>query len=161
MASATHEVIYELALRALTSQRERVDNIRGRAATLLSAAAIVTAFLGAEAIKDTKLQGGRLVPDRSLEPAEIVGLAAFVGVGLACLLILWPRSKKWRFEMSAKKLVEHYAPHEIDVVHLNLALWMEKCQRHNEPMLGKLAGGFRAGAFLLLVEVVALVIDLS
>ena len=44
-----YALAYEGALRSLSQQEETVDNLRARAGTLISAIAISTSFLGAQA----------------------------------------------------------------------------------------------------------------
>jgi hypothetical protein len=54
-----YKVAYDEAVRALSEQRDAIDSFRTRAGLLLSAAAITTSFLGAQA-----LEGGSPEPVR-------------------------------------------------------------------------------------------------
>jgi len=79
-----YKVAYDEAVRALSEQQELIGGFRNRAGLLLSAAAITTSFLGAQA-----LHGG----DSSL--AAWLALGNFVAVAAVSLAILWP--SKWEF----------------------------------------------------------------
>ncbi|HEX8122361.1 MAG TPA: hypothetical protein VF549_13955 [Solirubrobacteraceae bacterium] len=162
MTASTAELIYDLSLRALNDQRARLENLRSRAATLLSAAGIVTSFLGAEAIKDTHVVGGQVVTDHAFQGAEIAGLAAFGLLGLACIFVIWPRSAAWQFEPSAAALIAEYKDHsDTDAVRIELAEVFESSFDKNEPKVVQLFWAFRIGAVLLFAEIVAWLIELA
>ena len=169
MASTPAEVAYDQALRNLTEQRDRLSNLRTRSATVISAAAIVTSFLGSEALKDTRVgHEGQLRPDRSLESAECVAIGAFVAVVILCLVTLLPLFKAWlggwHFRLDAYDLVSDYVDDPqatLDEVHRDLALHMESHYRANERKLGALFTLFAIAALMLGVEVVAWVLDLA
>jgi hypothetical protein len=76
-----YRIAYDEAVRALSQQQSMIDSLRTRAGLLLSAAAITTSFLGAQALND----GGPSV-------ATWLALAGFVGLSVASLAILWPHS---------------------------------------------------------------------
>jgi hypothetical protein len=68
MADTPEALVYEQALRGIDEQRKRVDDLRGRASTLLAAAAIVTSFLGAEALRDVTVTSGKdVIPVSGLD----------------------------------------------------------------------------------------------
>jgi hypothetical protein len=73
-----YKVAYDEAVRALSEQQNVIDSLRNRAGILLSAAAITTSFLGAQA-----LDGG------DSGPAVWLAMSGFVSVALASLAILW------------------------------------------------------------------------
>ncbi len=62
-----------------SQQQSMIDSLRTRAGLLLSAAAITTSFLGAQALND----GGPSV-------ATWLALSSFVSLSIAVLAILWP-----------------------------------------------------------------------
>jgi hypothetical protein len=74
-----YRIAYDEAVRALSQQQSTIESLRTRAGLLLSAAAITTSFLGAQALND----GGPSV-------ATWLALACFAGLSIAALAILWP-----------------------------------------------------------------------
>jgi hypothetical protein len=161
------EIAYNLALKAITTQRTRLDDIRARAGTLLAATSLVTGFLGAEALKDTTTgAAGAQVADRTLQNAEIVGIAAFVATALCCLWILRPPLRAgWYFEISPALLVQDWvdapAHGDADAMQRELAVEFEAYYDHNEPQLNRLMWWLTAAIVALLVEVVAWLLDLG
>ena len=89
-----YKVAYDEAVRALSEQQGVIDSFRTRAGLLLSAAAITTSFLGAQA-----LNGG----DSSL--AAWLALIGFAGVAAISLAILWPR--QWEFTANPRNELRH------------------------------------------------------
>ena len=165
MADATPlSIAFDFAKSGVESARARVDGIRSRAATLISAASIVTSFLGAEALRDTKPgPGTTVITDRSLQPAEWVAIMAFIGVGIACMYILAPRWRAWPFGISAAKIVEGYANRDASLTATQRALvkYLERNRITVEAKLEGLHWIFMAGVVLLAVEVVCWLIDLT
>lgn len=90
-----YRLLYEDAQRSIASQEQKVDELRSRAGILLSAAAVVSAFLGA----------GPLTTDRA-HPATVLGVLAFAGVVATTLAILvpWPFIK-WEWRFGTKKIL--------------------------------------------------------
>lgn len=166
MAESPVGIAFEQSMRGITEQRARLDNLRTRAATLISAAAIVTSFLGAEALKDTKPgAGGQQVPDRTLELWEALAIAAFLGVGVVCLIILTPRTKGWLFRISGRVLLKDYIdvedPPDVPALQRELIAHIEDAHAENERKLRPLFVCFQAGTLLLALEVLFWLIDLT
>ncbi|HEX8052952.1 MAG TPA: hypothetical protein VF517_08160 [Thermoleophilaceae bacterium] len=163
MAESKQAIAYEAATRALSDQRASLDNLRSRAASLVAAAAIVTSFLGAAALADTRLTRAtgtaQFVPDRSLQPAEAVALGAFLLVLFLCLLILRPRGK-WKFVLGAKWILERDEKDEDALMKL-LAEWSETYWKRNNKWIKRRMDMFQVGVLLLGVESVAWVVDLA
>jgi hypothetical protein len=162
MSESPQGIVYEASVRSVARQQTALDNIRSRAGTLLAAAAIVTSFLGAEALLDPGSEANSV--DRSLQLPEILAIGAFVGLAITVLTVLWPR--KFKFRVSAKHLLGRH----IEVAHdawdterlqRNLALWLEKHAEENQPRLDRMLWWFRVGCVLLVIEVVAWLIDLT
>ncbi len=165
MAESQEALALEFAVRRIVDQRARLDNLRTRAATLLSAAALATSFLGAEALKDTRMgSAGEPIEDHGLEFWELVGVGAFVGLGVACLVVLWPRRKRWKFGVDVSKMIGEYVDGDkrvpLPVMERDLALHLSTHYRHNERPLGALFWWFQGAALLLGVSVVAWLVDL-
>lgn len=154
--------MYEASVRSIARQQTALDNIRSRAGTLLAAAAIVTSFLGAEALQDPGSKAGSV--DRSLQLPEAIAIGAFVALAVTVLVILWPR--KFVFRVSAKQILgEHIEvqkdPWDTVKLQRNLALWLEIHAKENQPKLDCMLWWFRAGCILLVIEVVAWLVDLT
>jgi hypothetical protein len=49
--AALYKVAYDEAVRALSEQQAAIESVRARAGLLLSAAAVTTSFLGAQALQ--------------------------------------------------------------------------------------------------------------
>jgi hypothetical protein len=150
-------IAFDFAKSGVDGARARLDNIRSRAATLISAAAIVTSFLGAQALIATK-SGTTAVAG----PAEGVAIAAFIGVGITCMYILWPRRRAWPFDMSAVVIVEGYADKDASLGATQRALvrFLERNRVTVEAKLETLYRVFTLGVALLGVEVLCWLIDL-
>jgi hypothetical protein len=166
MPETTYEIAYEVASKALSDQRESLTNLRTRSATLFSAAAIVTSFLGAQALDDTKVMAGtnQLVADRTLQAWEAVGIGCFIGVAVLTILILlpWPG---WTFRVGARDFIRDYSetdpPATVQQAQRDLALHLENHYDGNESKLKWLFWGFRVAAAVLAFEVVAWLLDLT
>src|SRR5688572_17475922 len=90
-----YEVAYREAVRSVDDQIRTVDNIRGRAATLFSAAGVAVAVLGL------------VVRDAGGSPGGCalgVGVAGFVVLAAATVAIWWP-TKRGQFLMDAGKII--------------------------------------------------------
>jgi hypothetical protein len=92
--------------------------------------------------------------------AGAVAIGCFVLVGLAVLLVLWPR-RDWTFSLAPDEFIATYlepvdgAPLEIDLIERDLALHMGRSAELNRRQLSKLMSAFRVGAVLLMAEVLA------
>jgi hypothetical protein len=166
VADSPLDIAFTQSLRGPTEQRARLDNLRTRAATLISAAAIVTSFLGAEALKDTRTgAGGQPEADRTLELWELLAIAAFVGVGVLCLVILAPKTKGWLFRISGRRLLEDYIdaenPPDLPLFQRQLIGHIEDAHDANEEKLRPLIVCFQIGAILLALEVLFWLMDLT
>jgi hypothetical protein len=154
-------IVYEASVRSISRQQAALDNLRSRAGTLLAAAAIVTSFLGAEALKDPGRVAG--TTDRTLQAAELVAVGAFIGLAISVISILWPR--KFVFSVSAADLLGKYIeipePWTVSRLERNLSLWLERHFNANQKKLSQLFWAFRIGCFLLAIEVVAWIVDLT
>jgi hypothetical protein len=127
----------------------------------LAAAAIVTSFLGAEALKDPGSTTGSV--DRSLQLPEIAAIVAFIGLAVAILVILWPRGFIFRVSPTyyLERHIEVSEPWDTDWLQRNLALWQETHLLENQPKLDRMLSWFQAGSILLVLEVIAWLIDLT
>jgi hypothetical protein len=151
-ADLLYKVAYDEAVRALSEQQAAIDSFRNRAGLLLSAAAITTSFLGAQA-----LGGG----NPSL--FSWLALTAFVGVATASLAILWPR--RWEYTASPREVIEacigSAEPTSTAELHRDLSLHMHKSYLENGEGLEQLAVLFQIASGLLAVEVVLWIVAIA
>lgn len=147
-----YQIAYEEAVRALSQQQSMIDSLRTRAGLLLSAAAITTSFLGAQALND----GGAGV-------ATWLALASFVGLSVAALAILWPH--RLEFTADPANVIENYIetdePLSVAEIHRDLSLHMHSSYADNLTGQKQLALRFRFAGALLTVEVIFWIIDLA
>jgi hypothetical protein len=141
---ALYEVAYEEAVRALSDQRAVIDSLRTRAGLLLSAAAITTSFLGAQALGTGQSSA-----------FSWLALAAFVGLAVISLAILWPR--RWEFATDQRDLIRSYIDAEvsapIELLHRELSLHMDDSYLESWEGFGQLAALFQLASGLLVIEV--------
>jgi MFS family permease len=90
VASETIEAVaFSQAVRALDAQTTALESLRTRAATILSAAALVTAFLGGLALAGLTLQNGE-IQRAELTAWSWLGISSFLAVLLLSLVMLFP-----------------------------------------------------------------------
>jgi hypothetical protein len=98
---AIYQLAYDEAKQAVAQQVGALDNLRGRAGTLLAVASLSTSFLGGIVLQDK-------APEGWLSWAAI---GAFLGAVAITLVLLLPRPG-WLFGTSAKVIIEQYAEGE-------------------------------------------------
>jgi hypothetical protein len=150
-AAEAYELAYAEAVRALSQQQIVIDNLRTRAGVLLSGAAIATSFLGQAALR------------RGTTVWSWLAITAFLLLGTAILLILWPRHD-WRYAIRPRALIENYIEHAdslpVPAIHRDLTLHMDDSYLRNRWQLLELVRYLRGASVLLMLEVVAWVVDL-
>jgi hypothetical protein len=146
-----NKFVYEEALRGINDQARRSEELRNRAATIFSAGAVATSFLGAETFK----LGG--VPGLWAWTAA----AAFVVTGLSSVFVLIPTS--WTFTFRVSRLTTELVDKDfsLDRMYSGLAQELDQYQRNNERKLRLRAQAIIVAAIALVVDVLALFIDLS
>lgn len=151
-ADLLYKVAYDEAVRVLSEQRAASDSFRARAGLLLSAAAITTSFLGAQAF-------GSGNSSFFSWPA----LLGFLAVALACLAILWPR--KWEFTANPLGVIESYIESADSIrteeLYRDLSLDMYNSYLKNRQGLEQLAVSLQAAAGLLTIEVVLWIVAIA
>jgi hypothetical protein len=139
---AIYQLAYDEAKQAVAQQVGALDNLRGRAGTLLAVASLSTSFLGG-----IVLQGK--APHEWLSWAAI---GAFLGAVAITLVLLVPRPG-WVFGTSAKVIIEDYAegehPQDLAATHRRLALYLEGHEDSNAKRLRRLYWLFVAASVLL------------
>ena len=156
MGSADKDILYRVAydeaVRALSEQQVVIESVRSRTGLLLSAAAITTSFLGAQALR---------VGD--LGPPVWLAMAGFGGVALVSLAILWPR--RWEFTPGPGEVIDAYIdadePLSVEALHRDLSLHMSSSYSENRIGLGQLAVFFQVASCLLTAEVILWIIAIT
>lgn len=147
-----YRLAYDEGVRGLAHKQSRLDDFRARAGIVLSAAAIATSLLGAQAL------------DRGSPSLWAwIALACFVGVGTFTMLLLWPRT--WEFTAVPRRIIGIYVeapdPLPVPMIHRDLALHMEDSYIRNEVGLEKLVLWFRFALGLLALEVVSWTVEIA
>lgn len=128
-----------------------IDSFRSRAGLLLSAAAITTSFLGAQALGEGS------------SPFAWLAMAVFVGVAVVSLAILWPRH--WELTADPRDVIDAYIeadqPTSIEAAHRDLAVHRYASFIDNEKGLEQLTVFFQIASLLLTVEVVLWVLAIA
>ncbi|HKO38155.1 MAG TPA: hypothetical protein VJU14_07285 [Solirubrobacterales bacterium] len=147
-----YKVAYDEAVRALSEQQAVIESFRARAGLLLSAAAVATSFLGAQA-----LQGG------DADFYTWLALLCFVAVVATSLAILWPRG--WEFAAYPSGVIggqiEAAEEVRIEDLYRDLSLRMHGSYLENHLALQRLAAFFQAASGLLTVEVILWVVAIA
>jgi hypothetical protein len=140
-----YKVAYDEAVRALSEQQAAIESVRARAGLLLSAAAVTTSFLSAQA-----LQGGRI------GLFSWLALLCFVAVAVTSLAILWPRT--WEFAAYPSGVVgsriELAEDAQIEDLYRDLSLRMHGSCLENHLALKHLGAFFQVASALLTIEVI-------
>lgn len=128
--------------------------LRSHAGSLIAAAAITTSFFGSQAL-------GR----HGIGAAGWVAIGLFASLGLAVLLVLWPR-RDWEFSLGPGEFITTYLeppegePLELYLIERDLAMHMGRSTKSNRYQLNVLITIFRFGTLLLAAEVLAWVVAL-
>lgn len=152
---------YDEGVRSIASQEGLLDGLRARAGTLLAAAALVTSFLGGQALAKPTLVTGGAVVEAEIGVPGWLAIGCFLTLALIALGILYPRGD-WRFEMSANKVLGPTREGAtLDDVYASLGRFHDQNRRSNRVKLDRMFWWFRLACFLLIVETVAWMIDLG
>jgi hypothetical protein len=147
-----YRIAYDEGVRALSQQQGMSEGLQTRAGLLLSAAAITTSFLGAQA-----LQAG------SPTIATWLALASFVSLSIATLAILLPHPLE--FTANPANVIESYIetrePLSGAGIHRDLSLHMHRSYAENLASQKQLAALFRLAGVLLVIEVITWIVDLA
>jgi hypothetical protein len=159
IAETGYEIAFDASKEALKGQETSLEDLRTRAATVLSGASIATAFLGAQALKRPKNR-----PELWLDGWEWVAAGSFVALAFTVIVILWPR-KNWVFTVGARDLIAGYVEgarkYTMPEIQRNLALHLENHFDANQRKIERLLNWFRVSCGLLALQVVAWILDLT
>jgi hypothetical protein len=140
------------ARRAIDQQKVDVDNVRSRSAALLGFAGLAASFVGGLTLRDD-VERSRWI---------FVGVGAFVGIAACAIVIHWPR--KLIFAQSSATILDWLDANETTATmrHLDrdLAEHFAGHYSRNQRKINGMFWAFQIALFLLLIEIVALLIDL-
>jgi hypothetical protein len=91
LRAPAYELAFDQAGHALEAQQRMAGDLTSRAGMLMATAAVTTSIFG-----------GQLLAHGHRNPAAWVALAAFLGVGLTVVDVLWPRHD-WEFETGRQR----------------------------------------------------------
>jgi len=138
----------------LDQQGAALDNLRTRAGVVVAAAAIVSSFLGGQALRSGD----------DFTIWSLLAIAALAVVGVAAILVLWPTGG-WVFANRADTLLSGYIedeePATIDDMHTHIAEFNQKHLDKNRAKLTKRYIGFQVACGALACEVIFWLIDLG
>ena len=150
----------------LTEQASALDNLRSRASTILAAAALITTFLGAQALaKPSRAHAGSLVSvTPHLTAWGWAAIAALFGVLGCTLWVLYPW-KGWAYGQSATQMIREFEalepPPDLELVQRATAMSLEQNFRDNEVKLERLSWAFRLACILTVAETALWIVNLE
>lgn len=151
----TDRVVYEAAVRGTQDQAAVLDGLRTRAGTVLAASALVSSFLGGQALRSST----------RIAVFSMVGLAftAFVLSALATLVILWPF--EFRFMLSPRAMIEGLdrqpdRSSRPGAFYRALALQLEWRYDQNADKIRRLQWAFQLAIVFLVAEVACWIVVL-
>jgi hypothetical protein len=151
----TERVVYEAAVRGTQDQAAILDGLRTRAGTVLAAAALVSSFLGGQALRTVD----HLVVFSTVGAA----FAAFIVSAVLTLAILWPF--EFRFILSPSAMLQGLDDHagatnEPTEFYRALALQLEWRYDQNARKIRLLQWAFQLAIVFLVLEVAAWIVVL-
>ena len=159
LAETVRDIGYDEALRTINSQSNVLDELRGRAGTLLAAASLVTSFLGGAVLASPTLTSG-VMTRPSISVWGWTAISAFCVIGAVSLIILWPYT--WRFDMNPVSIITsaEAAGLNANELKLDLAGFHRNNFESNQWKLDWLFWAFRLGCAALVLEAIAWILDL-
>jgi hypothetical protein len=150
--AAVYKLAFDEALRSIGDQRHTLETVRARGGILLSAASVVTSFLG-----------GQALADGDLGVAGWLAIASFGGVGLFALAMLLLKGRL-SFHVSPTQLIVGYIEGEstppLADIYRDLSINFENGVESNSEFIRRLDAIFAAGALMLMVELICWIIEL-
>ena len=164
-----YELLYNEAVRSLAAQEESIDELRTRAAATLSAAGVVSAFLGVPGL--TSATGLSTTGPNPTAWSSLVAIFALivlaavlmaVSAGVFVTLLL---ARSWTFRVSTMDLLENYIEPGQDAtkrpaatlpeIHRSLAWYLAEAEAKNKTDLDRMYGRFGLGAALFIADLLA------
>jgi hypothetical protein len=149
LRAPAYELAFAEAGHTLDAQEQMLRDLIARAGMLMAAAAVTTSIFV-----------GQALAHGHAGLAAWVGIAAFAGVGLAGVDVLWPRAD-WEAEAWATNVITEYIEPEaipLAMIHRDLAIHRTASLRRNVARLRRASRSLRIGMGVLVIEVVAWVV---
>jgi hypothetical protein len=158
--AVSKRVIFEESVRGLAQQEQTLDGIRGRAGTLLTAASLITAFLGGQALEVNQTVeriAGEAVTRSEITTFGWAAVGCFVGTLAVAILLLLPW--RWVFTHDVHQLMDDFVvadePERTDEeLYYHLAYWNYVNSRGNARRLDWMLALFTMGCILLAAEAI-------
>ncbi len=159
-----YELLFGEAVRALAAQEASLDEIRVRAGTMLSAAGVISAFLGTAALT---IASGLSTAGPNPTPKEQIYLIYFgILLGLVfltassvVLVRLLPARSNWTFRVGTHELLRDYIeaepPATMPEIHRSVAWYLADAEAKNKTGLEKLYGQFAWASWLFIGNLLA------
>ena len=151
MAATVEELVYDLSLDSLAAQRQVLEDVRARSATLLTASSIVTSFVG-----------GRAIDSVGLNAMTAAAIGAFF-LTLLPPIYLVAATGEARFSIEGTRLYYDLAPAEASLEDTYLALADEiyVARQRNRPLIVRALWSLRLGFGALLLQVILFLVALA
>lgn len=143
-------LIVAYAEKAVQRQATRLDEHRARAATLFSAAAIASGFLGSRAFAQSQPGGW-----------ATAGAIFFAATGIALVYVVWPR--EWRFGLDVNVSLQYVLNDRppASKTYQRAATGWQSNYEHNEPILRRVTRSMAFMALLVAATNIAFFINLT
>ena len=164
---ASYALLLNEAIRALSAQETAVDELRTRSGVMLSAAGVVSAFLGSAALTAVSNASAKSAASPSLPPDPpffILGMYMTILVAIvltivsSAVFVMILRTKSWVFQSKTKSLLGDYIetdpPASLSEIQRSLAWYMAESEEANGETLGRLYKWFNRGAIIFVIELV-------
>ncbi len=164
---AAYALVLGEAIRALSAQEKAVDELRTRSGVMLSAAGVVSAFLGSAALTAVSNASAKSAASPSTPqdpPMLVLGMyvailaAVVLTIGSSAVFVMILRTQSWVFQSKTKSLLADYVeadpPASLAELQRSLAWYMSDSEEKNRVTLDRLYGWFNWGAVIFVVELV-------
>jgi hypothetical protein len=164
-----YALLFSEAVRALSAQEASLDELRVRAATMLSAAGVISAFLGTAALtvaSSLSTKGPNPTPwcSVALIYAGILAAIVVMIVSSALFVSLLP-ARSWIFRVGTHELLRDYIEAKpaatMPEIHRSLAWYLADGETKNAKALGGLYSRFSWAAGLFVADLVSWLVVLS
>jgi hypothetical protein len=151
IAEPVDRLALDEAIRALNTQADALAGLRTRAGTVLAATALATSFFGGQAFENQE----------GLGVAGWFAVAAFIVSGSLTILVLFPIDVTFSSGVRDVFALSNDAAEAGGSAEQHLALHLGAQYDENMPHIARWQRLFRAGAVVLLIEVLLWMIELG
>jgi hypothetical protein len=164
-----YALLFSEAVRALSAQEASLDELRARAGTMLSAAGVISAFLGTAALtiaSGLSTRGPNPTPWNSVLLIYAGVLVAVVlMIGSSALFVSLLPARSWIFRVGTRDLLRDYIEAKqaatMPELQRSLAWYLADGEAKNAKAMERLYGRFSWAAVLFLSDLVAWLVVLS